>query len=341
MSNRITEKYFDQPNFADREKEVLDRIVAETGFVPEKEIFRGKIYDANKVGSLIYGGKYENNPAVLKIQGLKPEVDEIDIVNSFNAQNTSERVRLPRIYSGKKWNEQDEYGYLLQEQVGGTKIYQPPFASAAGMQDFVELYEEYRAECLHKPLFEKTPDEQNSLDFATRRVLKWSKIAESKGDLTDPKKEMLERFLAAAKDHLPSMSMDFMHGHLTYDDISKVSPDEYVLMSNLFWSYRPEYYDTTFHLWAGIKSVRDTSVTIDQIEKYLQEWVEKYKTVEAIKQDPDFERKFNMNLVERCMGAVLVDIPNQNYAENRQELVPHLTDLFGRLFDSSIQKIKK
>jgi hypothetical protein len=170
MSNRIAEKFFDQSNFAEREKEVLGEIVRETGFVPEKEIFRGKIYDANKVGSLIYAGNYENNPAVLKIQGLKPEVDEIDIVAKFNEQNVSKKVRLPRLYNGKKWNEQDGYGYLLQEQVSGAKIYQPPFASSAGMQDFVQLYNEYRANCLRKPLFEKTPDEQNSLDFATRRV---------------------------------------------------------------------------------------------------------------------------------------------------------------------------
>ncbi len=140
MSNRIIEKYFDQPNFAEREKEVLGRIVAETGFVPEKEIFRGKIYDAKKVGSLIYAGNYENNPAVLKIQGLRPEVDEIDIMAKFNAQNKSKTVRLPRLYKGKKWNEDDEYGYLLQEEISGKKIYEPPFASPEEIQKLIDCY---------------------------------------------------------------------------------------------------------------------------------------------------------------------------------------------------------
>lgn len=37
MSNKITEKYFAQDDFSQREAEVLAQVTAETGFVVEKK----------------------------------------------------------------------------------------------------------------------------------------------------------------------------------------------------------------------------------------------------------------------------------------------------------------
>jgi hypothetical protein len=56
MGNKITEKYFEHANFAEHENRVLDEITTKTSFKPEKEIFRGQLYDKDKVGSLIYKG---------------------------------------------------------------------------------------------------------------------------------------------------------------------------------------------------------------------------------------------------------------------------------------------
>jgi hypothetical protein len=339
MSNKITENYFDQPNFAEREKEVLGQIVKETGFVPEKEIFRGKIYDSKKVGSLIYAGSYENNPAVLKIQGLRPEVDEIDIMAKFNAQNRSKMVRLPRLYKGKKWNEDDEYGYLLQEEISGKKIYEPPFASPEEIQKFIDFYQEYKTNCVREPFFEKTADEQSSLSFMTRRVAKWRDIAESRGHLTDKLREMVEKFLQIAQDNLPAIPMEFMHGHLTFNDITTTKEGDYVLMSNLFWSYRPKHYDKTFHLWAGINRVQDISVDDEKIDSYIKSWVDAYKRDSDAKHDPDFERTFIMNMLERCAGSLLVDLPNQTNTEKIH--IDHISGLFSNLFDRLASKLER
>ncbi len=89
MGNKITEKYFEHSNFADDEKRVLEEVMTKTNFQPEKEIFRGQIYDKDKVSSLIYKGVWQEKPAVLKIQGLQPDVDEIDMIDRFNDQNES------------------------------------------------------------------------------------------------------------------------------------------------------------------------------------------------------------------------------------------------------------
>jgi hypothetical protein len=141
--------------------------------------------------------------------------------------------------------------------------------------------------------------------------------------------------------HLPSIKMESMHGHLTYEDIFKISNDEYVLMSNLFWSYRPEYYDAAFHLWNGIKNIRDTKINFRQVIKYIQNWLEEYKKIPIIMQDKDFERKFNMMMAERCLGALLADIQNQHYDSDRDNSIAYLMKLFRGLFEYFADKLEK
>lgn len=341
MGNKITEKYFEHTNFANNEQRVLNEIKTKTNFQPEKEIFRGQIYDKDKVGSLIYKGVWQDNPAVLKIQGLQPDVDEIDMIGRFNNQNESVKIRLPKLYDGSKWNEKDGYGYLLLEYVDAPQIYQPPFANEEQIKDFCALYQEYRTKCLRDPFIEREPNEQSSLVFTAQRVAHWAKIAQTKEHLTEAEVKNVEKFLSLAGRHLPSIKMEFMHGHFTYDDIFKLSDKEYILMSNLFWSYRPEFYDTTFHLWAGIKSLRDQSVNVEQVIEYLQNWLEEYKKLPVVMQDADFERKFNMMIAERCVGALLVDIQNQHYDSDRSNFITHLTELFRDLFKHFADKLEK
>ncbi|HHD92188.1 MAG TPA: hypothetical protein ENL06_01010 [Candidatus Portnoybacteria bacterium] len=68
MSNKITEKYFKYNNSIDDFNEIIKEILAKTNFQPEREIFRGQIYDSDKVGSLIYQSVWQDKLAVLKIQ---------------------------------------------------------------------------------------------------------------------------------------------------------------------------------------------------------------------------------------------------------------------------------
>src|SRR3989339_134756 len=341
MSNKITEKYFEHTNFSDHEKKVFDEITAKIHFQSEKEIFRGQIYDKDKVGSVIYKGAWQDKPAVLKIQGLQPDVDEIDLFGRFNNQNKSAKIRLPKLYNGSRWNKNDGYGYLLLEYVDAPQIYQPPFANQEQIKDFCALYQEYKTTCLRAPFVEREPNEHSSLVFTAQRVLYWAKIAQTKGYLTEVEVKNVEQFLSLAGRHLPSIKMEFMHGHFTYNDIFKLSDQEYVLMSNLFWSYRPEFYDTTFHLWAGIKSLRDQSVSVEYVIEYLHNWLEEYKKLPIVMQDADFERKFNMMMAERCIGALLVDIQNQHYDSERSNFIASLTELFRDLFKHFADKLEK
>ncbi len=333
MSNKITEKYFDKFDFLEREKQILSEIEKKADFISEKEIFRGEVYDKDKVGSLIYKGKLQDKSAVLKIQLIKPNIEEADMINFFNKQNKSKKIRLPKLFKSSRWSKKDGYGYLIMEFIDAPMIYDFPFASPEQIKSFCGFYQEYKTKAVNKPFFEKSADELSSLVFTVQRVSHWTKIAQMKNTLTESDVKNIEKFISLAGKHLPSVKMEFMHGHLTHSDIYKISENEYVLMSNLFWSYRPEYYDTAFHLWNGIKSIRDVKINSRRVIGYIQKWIGEYKKIPFIKKDKDFERKSNIMMAERCIGALLVDLQNQEYKKDRKRHIKHLTIIFRNLFE--------
>lgn len=341
MSNKITEKYFIQDDFSQREADVLAQVTAETGFVVEKEIFRGMIYDKNKVGSLIYKGTLKDEPAVLKLQGLKPEVDEGEIVKHFTAQSKSKLVRVPALYVHKPWTEKRGYGYLITEYLDAPKIFEMPFASAEQMQDFARFYQEYRTSALTRSWIES--ETKDSLAFTVHRVDHWRKISEHKKRLPlEDYAPYLMRYYPIAVKHLPSIPMVFCHGHLTANDIYQLGDGSFVVLSNLFWSYRPQWYDLAFNVWNCLMHIRDTSYTFEQLLRYVEEWLAVYRIIPVVQQDKDFERKITALLLERTMGAILVDLGANDYYEKEENksYLQHLLDLHQKLFDHLAQKLE-
>lgn len=341
MSNRITEKYFTQDDFSQREADVLAQVTAETGFVVEKEIFRGMIYDNNKVGSLIYKGTLKGKPAALKLQGLKPEVDEGEIVKRFTAQSRSKIVRVPLLYVHKSWTEECGYSYLITEYIDAPKIFEMPFASAEQMQDFARFYQEYRASALTRSWIK--PDTKDSLAFTVHRVDHWRKISEHKKRLTlGDYAPYLVRYYPLAVKHLPSIPMVFCHGHLTANDIYRLPDGSFVILSNLFWGYRIQWHDLAFNIWACLQHIRDTNYTFEQLLRYVEEWLVVYRTIPVVQQDKDFERKITMLLLERTMGAILVDLGVNDFYEKEENkpYFQHLLDLHQQLFDHLAKKLE-
>lgn len=340
MGNIITEKYFDHEDFSPQEERALKEITEETGFQIEKEIFRGKIYDSDKVGSLIYQGQWENKPAVLKIQGLKPEIEETQICQNFEQQNRSQKIRLPKIYQHQKWQEDAGYGYLILEHISTPPLYTTPFTTAEDQASFLDFYQEYKTNCLNTPLFPQEIIETNTLVFSNQRVNHWAKIAQSKKHLTPEIISTLDKYLQIIAQHLPSVKMQFMHGHLTGLDIFPQAEGQFIIMSNLFWSYRPEFYDTTFHLWRGLNALEDPNITSNQIIQYLDQWETAYQQLSVIKTDPAFSQKFNLMMLERFIGSIIVDLHNKNFSgTNSVQIQKYRFELFQKLFAHYSQKL--
>lgn len=341
MENKITEKYFDQEDFSQKEREALKQVMSETKFEPEEEIFRGIIYEKDKVGSLIYKGKYQGESAVLKLQGLKPEIDEGEMIENFEKQNKSSFVRLPKLYFHKPWSEDLGYGFLITEYIEAPKIFEPPFASEEQMAEFGKFYQEYRTQAITRPWLKQ--EAKNSIDFTLKRVENWRKISEHKGRL---KKEdyipFLERFYSLAQKHFPSIPLVFCHRHITPNDIYKMPHGSYVLFSNLFWSHCPQWYELAFNIWACIQHIRDTNYKFEDLLEYIEKWRRHYHEIPVVQKDSDFDRKLNTNLLERTMGAILMDIGVNDFYDKpeNQKYFKHLLKLHQSLFKYLAEKVE-
>jgi hypothetical protein len=347
MNNKVSEQYFNYSKTYEEAKALVLDLAEDIGFSLEEEIFCGRIYDQDKVGSLIYSGIYDDGgkkiKAVLKVQFLRLEHSEAVLIAKWNHQNQSKIIRLPEVFISEPWDDEAGLSWLISESlIDCPKIYQGPLATDKEREEFCGFYQEYKTKCLRQPLFPPTVEEQKALAFISQRVNHWSKIALVKHWFGDDEEKIVALFMKEMYDNKyleNNLAMEFMHGHLTADDVRKKN-DQYVITSNLFWSWRPEWYDATFHLWAGIKSLTDVNLPIDEVIAYLDRWQDAYNTLLMVKQmvckSRDFLDKFNLMMMERCVGALVVDInvdfDNQPFNEERQARKIYLKELFSAIF---------
>ncbi len=331
MVNKVTEKYFTHKDFAFRAKGALKAVVKDTGFSVGKEIFRGQILDKDKVGSVIYSGIYKQKPSALKLQGLRPEIDEADLVKAFEKQNKSKLIRLPKIYLNRKWNKTKGYGFTISEFVSGKKIYGYPLAAKADMLRFTKFYNEFKSSTLKKPFV--ISEKKSALDFTLARVEKWVEISEYKNYLNLKNyKIYLAEYSESADKFLPKHKMVFSHGHLSPDDILVAPEGQYVLLSNLFWRWQPEWYDLAFNVYTRLQQLRDKKITIGIAKRYIDDWIKVYKTIPAVKKDRYFERKILTMLLERSLGAILIDVGGNELLFKDKERFDYFVKLHEQIF---------
>ncbi len=329
--NKITEKYFSHQNFAGQAKAALRDVCGQTGFVVGGEIYRGRILDNNKVGSVIYSGIYKDNPAALKLQGLKPEVNETDLMADFEKQNKSKVIRLPKIYLSQKWSKAKGYGFIISEFVSGKKIYGDGLAVKKDMRIFADFYREFRAKAVKKAFIKQSCP--GALDFSFDRVLKWTELCRFKKytGFKDYKNELIA-YRGLADKFLADHPMVFGHGHLSPDDILASKDGQYILLSNLFWRWQPKYYDLAFNVYTRLQQLRDESIGTGQIKKYINNWLKIYQTIPGVKKDGYFRRRILTLLLERSLGAILVDVgSNQELAKNKKQF-KHFIKLHKQIF---------
>lgn len=337
---KIVEKYFTQEDFSKRENEVLEIAVSKTGFTPQVVLFKGMIFDPDKVGSIIYKGIYEGKPAVLKLQGLHPETDEADILIGFKKQNRSKIVRLPELYTYQKWNEKDGFGFLVTEFIPYEKIHEMPFPSSKQIKLFCDFYEEYKTNCVNTP-FVKTDEESNAKNFVLKRIDTWKTISDHKGLLEKTiSRKQIENIVITYKDFMfknLDSKMVFSHGHLSSKDIL-YNGKEFVLLSNLYWTYRPQYYDLIFNLHWCLEAIDDNKFTLEKYIQFVNKWFSNFHQIPLVKKDSQAIKNIHLMLLERTMGAILIDTGSRNETD---EEVKHLLTLQVEFFNELIERISK
>lgn len=261
--------------------QIIDEVSKKTGFAPTEVLSKSSWWtESTGVGAFHLSGTFDGRPAVLKVQGVKPETSEVEMINAFAKQNKSKVVRPPLIYANFPYDDQKGYEAFILEDVGTNLVAAPPTTPQA-VDEFFKYFKEYRRNCRNTPWLEKT--DVSLADVVKSRFDKW--IAASHKIFPDhpfrePDDEALVHKAVSILTANPKwLELEFVHGHFSARDMFRVGKD-IVLLSNLYWSWRTPYYDLIFaYHWFmyDLANVKDISEA--KIEAQRSIWLERIKAI--------------------------------------------------------------
>ena len=337
--NKITDAYSSlNPLTPERMRKIIPEIKKYSlpGLIIGEEVWKGTIYGDSKVGSIVYDATFRGKPAVCKVYAIRQKINESRILGDFNAQNQSEIISVPVVFDARAWDIEGEYGYLITEKTEGKKIFTPPYATEEQMMEFCAFFDDYKKNAIVKPWM-PSPKMRTPV-YMAGRVLKWTGISKDKGMLKkEDYRPYVRKFYTFLLRNLPStlkIPMVFGHGHLGPNEIVKTEDGKYVLMANMMWGYRPEWYEIGFLIWTCLLAVRDTSCSVsDAYQRIVAPWMRHLQKMDAAKKDPLFSRKVAILLIERFIGAILLDVgAHDDFKGKDREYFRPLLSMFQELF---------
>jgi hypothetical protein len=310
--NEIAHNYLKGSDLQDREEEVLKEASEKLGFAPSKLIGRSSWWGSTEIGAFHYAGEIEGKRAVLKIQGVKPSVSEIDMINNFNKTNKSKLVRPPHLYAYLNWNDEKRYEALALEFIEGEKVIKTP-TNKNEVHEFFEIYKDYRENCLSFPWVDK-PTISISQKIADN-FSKWREASfkiypnhplREKGDTL-----LIDQAVQLLIEKYKGIDMEFMHGHFSEGDLYKVN-GQIVILSNLFWSWRPPLYDSIFAYHWFIYHLNDVDrITSKEVEEQRSIWLNEIKNLPQT-QGSKNQELLNLVLLERAVAGLNLDALSAN-----------------------------
>ncbi|MEK7073393.1 MAG: hypothetical protein AAB974_03070 [Patescibacteria group bacterium] len=301
--------------FAARLPDILREVCAATGFEPGEEIWRGRVVAAEKVATQIVSGTWQGKPAALKLQGIPLQFEEAELIRRFTIMNASERIRAPQVYQHEPWDASRGYGWTIMELVQmRLPIYSPPDAPERARRRFADFYVEFHGKTAQHPFF---PNEEPMLDtpaFLEKRLLTWLDInataPEHNRMLVGEQRALVAAYKLQIAARGPELPMIFTHGHLGPRDIVCEGIGKYVLFGHAFWGWRPLWYDLAFNVWINLMAAGEHAVPSDVgLRQIVEDWAATYAQLPMAMSDHHFIRNFRFMMIERCIGALLVDIP--------------------------------
>lgn len=289
-----------------REQEALDSIKKLTGFEVQKNIWKSSYWGSKTIGAANYLGVYKGKPAVLKIQGAKPALSEIDVLDAFEKQNQSNKVRTAKLYDFIRWSDEQQFEVLIMEYIDGPKIIQSKKPTTKEeINEFLDFYQEYRSNCRSTPWLDKP----TKLPDFTTLLERWSKAREeiypnhphrlsTDDNLIKVAAEILKKEITVEK-------LEFVHGHLSAEDIFKTNDNQYVIFSNLFWGWKHPFYDMVFaQHWLIYNLAQHPKVSRELIEDQRKLWIGTMQSESYVKQDL---QAFKIALLERATAGLILD----------------------------------
>lgn len=298
----VTDDFFKEIDLAAREKEIMSFLSKELNFSPQNIQWRS-LYWGKGTGAFLVNGLYQGKKAVAKIQGAKPTISEMTMIEEFEKQNRSKIIRAPKIYHHLPWRKKHGYEVIIMEKIeGGYIINSGQKPTSKQINEFFSLYEEYRERCLNQPWLPSPKKVSYYQDYFS----KWKKIRKKidKDQFINQEDEKIIEEIAVYLDKKFSVNkLEFSHNHLSVYDFKKISLKEVVVFSNLFWSWRWPLYDLVFGYQWFILSL--SHLPEKEIWEQIILWQETMKQTKEAKNNPPL---FHLALLERTLAAYNLDV---------------------------------
>ncbi len=338
--NEITEKFFAADRFAQKEKEIAQEVLKKTGFIPQSVLWRSTFFGA-KLGAFHYAGQFEDKQAVLKVQGVKPETSEAEMITAFQTHNRSKVIRPPLLYLHLPWDEQAGYEVLVMEHAQGRKVVSSgQLSQEADLDHFFQLYQEYRRNCASHPWMDIP---QGNFDLASR----YEKLRQIARELhpypnplsfsSDP--QLVDQALEIVQDLWNKAGWVFCNRHVSVEDLVELPTGEVVLLSNLYWSYMPPLYDAVFgYHWFMLSLERKGDLKMEEIETERQKWLAQILALPETKGYDNGEVLVKAALLERACATLTVDGFVPDY---RRHSTQHLVSSTRKFLTALVEDLGK
>ena len=275
--NEVWKGIFSGVDLKEKIPQIVEDLSKKTGFIPDKLLSTSSWWnESTGVGAFHLNGKFENNPSVLKIQGVKPQTSEVFMIESFKDQNESKIIRPPIVYASFPWDDEKGYEAFILEDVGTNLVVSPP-TDEASVENFFKYYNEYRSKCRNKPWLEKS-------DIQLGKVIKsrfdqWIEASHKVFPNHPLREDGDEKLVKKAVDILTKnqkwLTLEFAHGHFSARDLFKVD-NQIVILSNLYWSWRTPCYDLIFaYHWFMYDLANIEGIKPKNVEDQRNIWIKK------------------------------------------------------------------
>ena len=321
FGNRITANATQADDGKDLIVRALKYIETKYGYTPidKSTLFAGVYYDSKKVGSFIIRVQHgDGDTAVLKLQLRSLPFDEGFIIRSLEKELEGDRVRPVKILHDKPWSEDGGFGYLIFEDIShlpnlwknAPTILEDRLLHKKFISAFHDSVLPIKQHWVEKP--------SSNLNEKILEAFKhFQKIARDSSHHHIANTE-LEPFTQKYFEIIDKQGFDgeivFTHGHLSgYDVKHDQQNDQFILMANLYWSWRPKNYELVFPIWVDLMQIRDTSLTFSNFLDRVMAWVKIWP--EEITKD----RNFWLMLLDRSILTIMLDLGASKWKNNEVE----------------------
>lgn len=307
--NHVAANALQENDLLEREQAILNEIASLSGFEVGSLLSRSSWWDPKgPIGAFHYSGTFEGKPAVVKVQGVKPISSEAGHITQFANAGTAVQahIRPPHLYFHLPWDDSRRYEALILESIAGKPIIGFP-ATSEQLNEFFRAYREYRKILTQEPWI--APLEESANILVAKRFAEWETISQTKfpdhplRQTTD--KALIKEGLSVLDRHIPHVSLEFQHGHFSHIDVYRVAED-FVVLSNLYWSWRLPSYDAIFaYHWHRFSLPGVEGITHEVVDAQNTLW---HTYIDVIPEQNNIDpNTFKLTLLERALAGILLD----------------------------------